>query len=36
MYGYVMSFGEYTEVIEPVHIRDLIQERLEKALKKYI
>ncbi|MCC5910811.1 MAG: YafY family transcriptional regulator [Clostridiaceae bacterium] len=36
VYGYIMSFGEYIEVIEPVHIRELIQERLEKAFKKYI
>ncbi len=36
VYGYVMSFGEYIEVLEPVHIRKLIQERLKKALKKYI
>lgn len=34
--GYIMSFGEYIEVIEPVHIRELIQKRLERAFKKYI
>lgn len=36
MYGYIMSFGDYIEVLEPVHIREFIQERLKKALKKYI
>lgn len=36
MYGYIMSFGDYIEVLEPVHIRELIQERLKKAVKKYI
>lgn len=34
--GYIMSFGEHIEVIEPVHIRELIQKRLERAFKKYI
>ncbi|TCT12194.1 putative DNA-binding transcriptional regulator YafY [Natranaerovirga pectinivora] len=36
VYGYIMSFGEYIEVLEPLHIREIIQEKLDKALKKYI
>lgn len=35
VYGYIMSFGEYIEVLEPMHIRKIIQERLEKSFKKY-
>jgi predicted DNA-binding transcriptional regulator YafY len=35
VYGYIMSFGNYVEVLEPPHIREIIRERLEKALKFY-
>lgn len=35
VYGYIMSFGSYVEVLEPSHIRGIIRERLEKALKYY-
>ena len=35
VYGYIMSFGEYSEVLEPVHIREIIKEKLEKTLKKH-
>ncbi|AOY74664.1 hypothetical protein BJL90_01050 [Clostridium formicaceticum] len=30
VYGYIMSFGEYIEVLEPVYIRERILERLKK------
>lgn len=36
VYGYIMSFGECIEVIEPVHIRKIIQVKLEKSLNKYL
>jgi predicted DNA-binding transcriptional regulator YafY len=35
VYGYIMSFGNYIEVLEPRHIRDIIRERIKKALKYY-
>ncbi len=35
VYGYVMSFGSYVEVLEPPHIRDIIREKMEKTLKFY-
>jgi predicted DNA-binding transcriptional regulator YafY len=35
VYGYIMSFGGYVEVLEPKHIRDIVRERMEKALKLY-
>ena len=25
LYGYIMSFGEYAEVLEPTYIRDIIK-----------
>jgi len=36
LYGYVLSFGDYGEVLEPVHIRHIIREKLENNLKKYL
>ena len=35
VYGYIMSFGNYVEVLEPQRIRDVISERMKKALKYY-
>jgi predicted DNA-binding transcriptional regulator YafY len=35
VYGYIMSFGDRVEVLEPPHIRDIIRGRMEKALKFY-
>lgn len=35
VYGYIQSFGPYVEVLEPPHIRDIIQTRLKKTLKYY-
>jgi len=36
VYGYVLSFGNYAEVIEPEHIRNIIKYKLEEGLKKYL
>ena len=36
LYGYIMSFGKYAKVIEPVTIQKLIKERIEESLKNYI
>lgn len=36
LYGYIMSFGEYAEVIEPIYIRDIIKKKTEKMMKKYL
>ena len=35
IYGYIMSYGEYAEVLEPKHIKDAIIIKYENALKKY-
>lgn len=35
VYGHILSFGSYVEVLEPPHIRDIIRQRLEKALEYY-
>ncbi|NLY89683.1 MAG: YafY family transcriptional regulator [Firmicutes bacterium] len=35
VYGLILSFGMYAEVIEPPHIREIIKERLRKALAFY-
>ena len=36
VYGYAMSFGDYGEVLEPEHVREIIKKRLENNLKKYL
>lgn len=36
IYGYVMSYGEYAEVIEPRNIREMIKGKFEEGLKKYL
>ena len=36
VYGYILSFGHYAEVLEPPHIRAIILERLKKSLDKYL
>lgn len=36
IYGYVMSYGEYAEVLEPKRIKDAIMSKYEEALKKYL
>lgn len=35
LYGYIMSFGCYVEVLEPEHIRKIIKDRAKKLLKFY-
>lgn len=35
IYGYVMSYGEYAEVIEPKDIREIVKRKFEEGLKKY-
>ncbi|TYQ17986.1 UNVERIFIED_CONTAM: putative DNA-binding transcriptional regulator YafY [Acetivibrio alkalicellulosi] len=35
VYGYILSFGDYAEVLEPSHIRKEIKSKLEACLKKY-
>lgn len=36
VYSYILSFGYFTEVIEPIHIREIIKNRLKKTLNKYL
>ncbi|MCL2774873.1 MAG: YafY family transcriptional regulator [Oscillospiraceae bacterium] len=36
LYSFIFSFGEYAEVLEPEHIRDIIKEKAVKISKKYI
>ena len=33
LYGFLLSFGEYLEVLEPLHLRDAIREKAEKIIK---
>jgi predicted DNA-binding transcriptional regulator YafY len=35
VYGYIMSFGHYVEVLEPQRIRKIVAARMRKALKYY-
>lgn len=35
VYGYIMSFGNYVEVLEPKHVRKIIVDRMKQALKFY-
>jgi predicted DNA-binding transcriptional regulator YafY len=35
VYGYIMSFGDLVEVLEPQHIREIIRKRMQKVLKLY-
>lgn len=35
VYGYIMSFGCYVEVLEPQYIRNIIRERMKRALEFY-
>jgi len=30
VYNYILSFGEYVEVLEPKHIRDIVREKAQK------
>lgn len=35
VYGYILSYGSYVEVLEPEHIRGIVADRLTQAVKKY-
>ena len=35
VYGHILSYGSSVEVIEPEHVRDIIQNRLKEALRYY-
>jgi predicted DNA-binding transcriptional regulator YafY len=35
VYGFIMSLGSYAEVLEPIHIREVIKERAQKIIEKY-
>ena len=35
VYGYILSFGSYVEVLEPPHIREIVRQRMQKALDFY-
>ena len=35
VYGYILSFGNYVEVLEPQHIRNIITDRMRKTLAIY-
>jgi len=36
VYGYILSYGNYAEIIEPKHIREIVKRKLEECLKKYL
>ena len=36
VYSFILSYGEFIEVLEPPHIKKIIQEKAKKILQKYI
>jgi predicted DNA-binding transcriptional regulator YafY len=36
VYGFIMSFGEHIEVIEPEYLREIIKNKLLRSAKKYL
>jgi predicted DNA-binding transcriptional regulator YafY len=36
VYGWILSFGEYIEVLEPEHIREIIRVKAKKTFEKYL
>ena len=36
LYGYILSFGEYAQVLSPQSIRTIIKEKIEKCSKNYL
>nr|WP_320024397.1 WYL domain-containing protein [uncultured Acetobacterium sp.] len=36
IYGYIMSFGEQVEVLEPAELKNEIRNKCEKVLRKYL
>ena len=35
LYGYILSFGNFVEVIEPEHIRNIILNKMKETIKMY-
>ena len=35
VYGTILSYGEYIEVLEPQHVREIIRAKAENIVKKY-
>lgn len=35
LYGFILSFGSYVEVLEPLHIREIVINRMKDAIKIY-
>jgi len=35
VYGYILSYGEYAEVLEPEHLRQIIKTKAQKMMDKY-
>ena len=36
VYGTILSYGEYIEVLEPAHLREIVRAKAEKIAKKYL
>ncbi len=36
VYGYILSFGEYAKVLNPDYARNIIKDKLQRTLKKYL
>jgi len=36
VYGTILSYGEYAEIIEPEHIKEIVREKAQKIIKKYL
>jgi predicted DNA-binding transcriptional regulator YafY len=35
LYGYLLSYGHYVEVLEPQHVRNILINKIQETLKKY-
>ena len=36
LYGFILTFGEYAEVLEPAHLRDSMAEKIRRMLGRYM
>jgi len=36
LYGYLLSYGKYVEILEPEHIRNIVKEEAQEILHKYL
>lgn len=36
VYGYVLSYGNYAEVLEPQHIREIVKKKFQDGLQRYL